>query len=48
MPLVTNERLGTSEHQVTKETIDQNIDEQFYNSSASCHVRPTTMHNNFA
>jgi hypothetical protein len=48
MPVVTNECLRTNEHQVTKETIDQNIDEQLYNSSASCHVRPTTMHNNFA
>jgi hypothetical protein len=60
MPLVTNKCQGTSEHQPTKETIDRNIDEQFYNSSASCHVcptsmhktkvpiHPTTMHNNFA
>jgi hypothetical protein len=48
MPLVTDERLGTSEHQVTKETIDPNVNEQFYSSSASCHVCPTTMHNNFA
>jgi hypothetical protein len=44
MPLVTNEHLGTSEHQVTKEIIDQNIDDQFYSSSTSCHIRPTSMH----
>jgi hypothetical protein len=35
---------ATNEHQATKKTIDQNIDEQFYNSSASCHVCPTNMH----
>jgi hypothetical protein len=44
MPLATNESLRTNEHQVTKETIDQNRDEQFYSSSTSCHVHPTTMH----
>ncbi len=56
----TNECQGTSEHQAAKETTNQNIDEQFYNLLASCHVRltsmhktkvlihPTTMHNNLA
>jgi hypothetical protein len=44
MPLATNKCQGTSEHQPTKETIDRNIDEQFYNSSTSCYVCPTTMH----
>jgi hypothetical protein len=60
MPLATNECQGTNEHKTTKETTNQNIYEQFYSSSASCHVHPTsmhktkvpicptTMHNNFA